>query len=94
METHIHNWRARYSCNLPTCEQVSLGNGTKPAPHLPRMLCRTARPGCGSAQKQIILLSTKHTMETVLPRKGLRLKQTSAVLSGASTATLNLEFGK
>lgn len=40
-------------------------------------------------------LSTKHTMETVLSRKGLQLEQMSAALSErASTGMLNSEFAK
>lgn len=91
VETHIHNWGAGHSCNLPTSEQVSFGSGTKPVPNAVQ---NPAWPGCGSTQKQITLPCTEHTMETALPRKGLRPEQTSAVLSGASTAMLNLEFGK
>lgn len=91
VEAHIQNWGARHSCNLPTSEQVSFGNGTKPVPNAVQ---NPAWPGCGSTQKQIPLPSTERTMETVLSRKGLGPEQTSAVLAGASTAMLNLESGK
>lgn len=66
------------------------------AQNLPQILYRT-QSGLPVAphKSSALLLSTKHTVETVLSSKGLQLRRRSAALSeGASTVMLDLGFAK
>lgn len=82
VEIRIQNQRAAIS---PRGRRLPFETSQSSAPHLP-----CVKPSLACLQPDALL----HAMRMVLPREGLQSKQTSAALSGASIATLNLEFAK
>lgn len=62
----------------------------RPKAQLPTLPEGRAKPSLACLRPDAPL----HAMQMVLPREGLRLEQTTAALSGASTAMLDLEFAK